>query len=228
MTDKTPETKGAGPAKPPAKPPGNPSNKPKSAPATGSNAGPPAQPRKPVVKTEPVKRPGGPHTADATRAKSPVTAGDYARTTSNSPENTAVIPVVRDEAAQKSKSGTTTRQASLKVIHVDPWSVSKVVFALTVAMMIVAVVAVTILWVVLSFAGVWDQINSSVTTVLSDDSSSFDITHYLGFGRIVGLTLILSAINVVITTAVATIGAYLYNLAAQLVGGLDVTLAEED
>jgi hypothetical protein len=47
-------------------------------------------------------------------------------------------------------------------------------------------------------------------------------------GRIVGLTLVISAINVVITTAVATIGAYLYNLAAQLVGGVDVTLAEDD
>lgn len=162
----------------------------------------------------------------------PVTAGEYARTTKGTAAGTAVIPVVTDETPAPSPAQAATasagRRASLKLIRIDPWSVTKVVFALTVAMMIVAVVAVTILWIVLSFAGVWDQINSSVTTVLSDNSSTFDITQYIGFTRIVGLTLVISAINVVISTAVATIGAYLYNLAAQLLGGVDVTLAEED
>ncbi|MGZ5367042.1 DUF3566 domain-containing protein [Aeromicrobium sp.] len=171
--------------------------------------------------------------AGVTPVPRPMTAGEYARTTNPSPSTTSVISPVRDEpraasgaaAAAEAASG---RQASLKLVRVDPWSVTKVTFALTVALMIVAVVAMFILWIVLSFAGVWDQINSSVTSVLSDDSNTFDITDYLGLGRIVGLTLVISAINVVITTAVATIGAYLYNLAAQLVGGVDVTLAEED
>lgn len=176
----------------------------------------------------------GAGTADGvTPVSRPMTAGEYARTTNSSPSTTSVIPPVRDE--QRASSGAAAaaaaasgRQASLKLVRVDPWSVTKVTFALTVALMIVAVVAMFILWIVLSFAGVWDQINSSVTSVLSDDSNTFDITDYLGLGRIVGLTLVISAINVVITTAVATIGAYLYNLAAQLVGGVDVTLAEDD
>lgn len=182
---------------------------------------------KPVVKSTP-----GPATVDGVAAVSrPITAGEYARTTKGSAATTAVIPAVKDDQRQGSPAAATAapgRQASLKLVRVDPWSVTKVTFALTVALMIVAVVAVTILWIVLSFAGVWDQINSSVTSVLSDNSNSFDITRYLGFGRIVGLTLVVSAINVVITTAVATIGAYLYNLAAQLLGGVDITLAEED
>jgi hypothetical protein len=175
-----------------------------------------------------------PGTADGVTAVSrPVTAGEYARTNEPSASATAVIPAVRDDAPKSSGAAAAAaaasgRQASLKLVRVDPWSVTKVVFALTVALMIVAVVAITILWIVLSFAGVWDQINSSVTTVLSDESNSFDITEYLGFGRIVGLTLVISAINVVITTAVATIGAYLYNLAAQLLGGFDITLAEDN
>lgn len=186
------------------------------------------RPHTPVVKTGPGSKP----VAGVTPVARPVTAGEYARTTGSSPSSTAVIPVIKDDQPQSSPAqaavASAGRQASLRLVRVDPWSVTKVVFALTVALMIVAVVAVTILWIVLSFAGVWDQINSSVTTVLSDDSSSFDITQYLGFTRIVGLTLVISAINVVITTAVATIGAYLYNLAAQLLGGVDVTLAEED
>ncbi len=182
---------------------------------------PAGRPHKPVV-AQTGRKPESPSAAR------PLTAGEYARTTKPSPSTTSVIPVVKDDASPASASASSGRQASLSLVRVDPWSVTKVTFTLTVALMIVAVVAVMILWIVLSFAGVWDQINSSVTTVLSDDTSSFDITEYLGFGRIVGLTLVLSAINVVIVTAVATIGAYLYNLAAQLLGGVDVTLAEED
>ncbi len=152
-----------------------------------------------------------------------------------------MIPAVKDKVGNdreqlKTKSGATltpspepesTRRASLRLTHIEPWSVTRLAFAISVAMMIVAVVAVSIFWVVMEATGVWDQINGSVTSVLSDDSSSFNITDYLGFGRMVGLTLVLSAINVILTTALATIGAHLYNLAAQLLGGVDVTFAEE-
>jgi len=176
----------------------------------------------------------------------PMTAADYARTTKPSPSTTAVIPAVkakigndRDRDSAKTKSGATLtpsqdsgskkeRRASLRLTHVEPWSVTRLAFAISVAMMIVAVVAVSIFWVVMEATGVWDQINGSVTSVLSDDSTSFNITDYLGFGRMVGLTLVLSAINVILTTALATIGAHLYNLAAQLLGGVEVTFAEEN
>ncbi|KRC66987.1 hypothetical protein ASE12_11730 [Aeromicrobium sp. Root236] len=172
-----------------------------------------------------------------------MTAADYARTTKPSPATTAVIPAVKDTVDQPVDGQATTksgasfeeseskskkeRRASLRLTHIEPWSVTRMAFAISVAMMIVAVVAVSIFWVVMEATGVWDQINGSVTSVLSDDSTSFNITDYLGFGRMVGLTLVLSAINVILTTALATIGAHLYNLAAQLLGGVEVTFAEE-
>lgn len=172
-----------------------------------------------------------------------LTAADYARTTKQSPSTTAVIPAIKDpvddapdRGPKKSPAATTFsqatdpgsgRRASLRLTRVEPWSVTRLAFAISVAMMIVGVVAVTIFWVVLEATGVWDQINDSVTSVLSDDSSSFNITDYLGFGRLVGLTLVLSAINVILMTALATIAAHLYNLAAQLIGGVEVTFAEE-
>nr|WP_255670312.1 DUF3566 domain-containing protein [Aeromicrobium wangtongii] len=115
----------------------------------------------------------------------------------------------------------------MRLTHIEPWSVTRLAFAISVAMMIVAVVAVTIFWIVLEVAGVWDQINDSFTTVLSDDSASFNVTDYFGLGRVVGLTLVLSAVNVVLMTALATIGAHLYNLAAQLMGGVELTFAED-
>lgn len=165
----------------------------------------------------------------------PLTAADYEHTTKGSPESTAVIPAVKDrpddtprtsrpDAAVAPGSG---RRASLRLTHVEPWSVTRLAFAISVAMMIVAVVAVAIFWFVLDFVGVWDQINDSFTTVLSDDSTAFNVTDYFGIGRVLGLTLVLSAVNVVLMTALATIGAHLYNLAAQLMGGVEVTLAED-
>lgn len=162
----------------------------------------------------------------------PLTAADYARTTTPSPATTSVIPAVKEEPmateATPAPSVASTRQASLRLNHIEPWSVARIAFAVSVAMMIVGVVAMTIFWVVLNVAGVWDQVNEAVTSVLSDDSSSFDITDYLGFGRLIGLTLVLSAINVVLMTALATIGAHLYNLAAQVLGGVEVTFSEEN
>ncbi len=172
----------------------------------------------------------------------PLTASDYARTTSSSASSTAVMPAVKERpeeprtterapaASSSPKSGVAAggRAASLRISHVEPWSVTRMAFAISVALMIVAVVAVAIFWLVLEALGIWDQIDGSVTTVLSDDSTSFSITDYLGFGRLVGLALVLSALNVLITTVLATIAAHLYNLAAQLLGGFQVTFTSQD
>ena len=180
-----------------------------------------------------------PGQSDGSEVGRPLTAADYARTTGGSASVTAVIPAVKDSKESRKPSFKpqitvepavhpgSGRRASLRLVRVEPWSVTRLAFAISVALMIVGVVAVTIFWVVLDISGVWDQINGSVTSVLSDDSSGFDITDYLGFGRLVGLTLVLSAINVILSTALATIGAHLYNRAAQLLGGVEVTFSEQ-
>lgn len=201
-----------------------------------------AQPKKAPGKDGPPQ--GKPHLVDpidAARSAAPPSATDYNRTTSDSPATTAVIPAVKGDASKSAGSSAPSarperpptpsaqpsRRASLRLVRVEPWSVTRLAFVVSVAMMIVSVVAVSIFWLVLSMTGVWDQINDSVTSVLSDDGGTFDIKDYLGFGRLFGLTLVLSAINVVLMTALATIGAHLYNLAAQLLGGLEVTFSED-
>jgi hypothetical protein len=216
---------------------------------------PKGQPVKKAAQPKKATNPGGPpkgkpHVVDpveAARAAAPSTT-DNRRATTGSPATTAVIPAVKGAppsakpAARSAKPAARSakparppaspapqagRRASLRLVHVEPWSVTRLAFVVSVAMMIVAVVAVSIFWIVLNVTGVWGQINDSVTSVLSDDSGSFDIKDYLGFGRLFGLTLVLSAINVVLMTALATIGAHLYNLAAQLLGGLEVTFSDD-
>lgn len=200
----------------------------------------PVQPRKANAGGPPPK--GKPHVVDpidTTRADTPPSAADRSRTTKGSPATTAVIPSVKEQPRSAKPSTPSAkpqskppaaqpgRRASLRLVHIEPWSVTRLAFVVSVAMMIVAVVAVSIFWIVLSVTGVWGQINDSVTSVLSDDGGTFDIKDYLGFGRLFGLTLVLSAINVVLMTALATIGAHLYNLAAQLLGGLEVTFSDD-
>jgi len=172
---------------------------------------------------------GKPHNVD------PLETAEGGRGTAS----TATMPAVEDPPKKRTSSASRSRpaaaptssqvgrRASLRLVHIEPWSVTRLAFVVSVAMMIVAVVAVSIFWIVLSVTGVWSQINESVTSVLSDDGGSFDITDFLGFGRIFGLTLVLSAINVILMTALATIGAHLYNLAAQLLGGLEVTFSDD-
>ncbi|TXL57542.1 DUF3566 domain-containing protein [Aeromicrobium terrae] len=154
------------------------------------------------------------------------------RTTAGA-DTTAIIPPVKDDRAAPSPAVSSAaapasaRRARLRLAHIEPWSVTRLAFVVSVAMMIVAVVAVSLFWLVLDMTGVWGQVNDSVTSVLSDSENSFDITDYLGFGRLFGLTLLLSAINVVVMTVLATVAAHLYNLAAQLLGGIEVTFRED-
>ena len=122
-----------------------------------------------------------------------------------------------------------TRRARLRLVHLDPWSVMKTAFLLSIAFGIVSVVSVGLVWSVLGAAGVWDSINSTVTDVLGSESSTpFDIEDYVGTSRVLGFTMIVAVVDVILITAIATLGAFLYNLAAALLGGVEVTLAEDD
>lgn len=122
----------------------------------------------------------------------------------------------------------TVRRAKLRLVQIEPWSVMKAAFLLSVAIGIVTVVAVGIVWGVLGAAGLWDSVNSIVRdSVGSTSGTPFEIQKYLGTSRILGFTMIVAVADVVLITAIATLGAFLYNLAATLVGGIEVTFAED-
>jgi hypothetical protein len=126
------------------------------------------------------------------------------------------------------KGGGKVRKARLRVSHLDPWSVMKTAFLLSVALGIVTVVAVAVIWSLLGAAGIWEAINSAVGDVVAEDGqSTFAIEDYLGTSRVLGFTMLVAVVDVVLVTVVATLGAFLYNLAAALLGGIEVTLSED-
>jgi hypothetical protein len=143
-------------------------------------------------------------------------------------------PAQPTKATRASTQGATgggprrSRRAQLRLVQVDAWSVMKTSFLLSIALGIVLVVAVAIIMGVLGAAGVWDSINSIVKQAVGGEGGQqFDIEQYVGTSRIVGFTMIVAVIDVILITAIATLGAFLYNLAAALLGGIEVTLAED-
>lgn len=138
-------------------------------------------------------------------------------------------PGTASAPGQPSAERGSTRTARLRLTRLDPWSVMKTSFLLSIAFGIVTVVAVAIVWGVLGAAGVWESVNTSVQQIVGGDTgSSFDVEDYLGADRVLGFTMLVAVVDVVLITAIATLTAFLYNLAAALLGGLEVTLAEDD
>ncbi len=135
----------------------------------------------------------------------------------------------RPETAPLKREGVKQpRRARLRLSRVDPWSVMKTAFLLSIAFAVVTVVSVLIVWSVLGAAGVWDSINASVQNVVGgQDSANFDVTNYVGTSRVLGFTMLVAVIDVVLITAVATLAAFLYNMSAALLGGVEVTLSED-
>jgi Transmembrane domain of unknown function (DUF3566) len=127
-------------------------------------------------------------------------------------------------AGQPSTGG--ARSVRLTVAGLDPWSVLKLSFLMSVAIGIAMVVSSVVLWSVLDGMGVFDQINK-VLLEITGSEGKFDVYRYVGLGRVVSLSTVLGVVNVVLMTALSTLGAFLYNLGSGLVGGLHVTLTDD-
>ncbi|MFB7125240.1 hypothetical protein DR950_25070 [Kitasatospora xanthocidica] len=122
-----------------------------------------------------------------------------------------------------------TRKARLRVTKVDPWSVMKVSFLLSLAVGIIIIVAAAVLWMTLDSLGVFDSLTKTLKDVTGSDSSGgLNLMDYVGFGKVMTFTTLIAVVDVVLLTALSTLSAFIYNAAAGFTGGVELTLAEED
>ncbi|MER7558868.1 DUF3566 domain-containing protein [Nocardioides sp. NPDC126508] len=154
-------------------------------------------------------------------------ASEFKRTTSAAASAVASTARTSGPAgAERAAASGSARRARLSLSRIDPWSVMKMAFLLSIALSVVMIVAVFVIWSVLGAAGVWDSINQAVQDVVGDSSAGWNVQDYLGLARVMGFTMVVSVVNIVLMTAVATLAAFLYNMAAALLGGVEVELTE--
>ena len=147
--------------------------------------------------------------------------------TSSNPSTRPAGGAARPAGAQTAAAAARARRVKLTVSRVDPWSAMKMSFLISVALGIAGVVMVAVLWMILSGMGVFTEVNRMVGTILNDSENPFDIMDFLGFGRVLSLSIVIGVIDVILLTALSTLGAFLYNICSALVGGLQLTLTDD-
>ncbi|MFJ8627568.1 DUF3566 domain-containing protein [Kitasatospora sp. NPDC093550] len=168
-----------------------------------------------------------------TYAKGQPTPARGTRTSGNTPAGGTPVPgAARRPAAAPAAAGPglgRTRKARLRVTKVDPWSVMKVSFLLSLAVGIIIIVASAVLWMTLDSLGVFDSLSKTLKDVTGSDSSGgVNLMDYVGFGKVMTFTTLIAVVDVVLLTALSTLSAFIYNAAAGFTGGVELTLAEED
>jgi hypothetical protein len=139
--------------------------------------------------------------------------------------DTSTAPLRSGSRVQVSRRPRGPVRASMQIRRIDPWSTLKVSLVLSVALFFVWMVAVAFLYLVLGGMGVWSKLNSNVGDLLNNTSGSVEL---VSSGTIFGSALLVGLVNIVLLTAMATIGAFVYNLTTDLIGGVEVTLADRD
>jgi len=160
-----------------------------------------------------------PAKAKTAPAASPATAKD-----SPAPRPAAEKPAPRTTGTA-GLAGAGPRRVRLAVSRVDPWSVMKLSFLISVAIGIMIVVATAVVWLTLDGLEVFARLDSLITEILAD--SSFDLMDYVPFDRVISVATLVAVVDVFLIPALSTLGAFLYNITAALVGGVHVTMTDE-
>jgi hypothetical protein len=136
----------------------------------------------------------------------------------------------RGQTPVKSRpAGSQVRKANLVISRVEPWSVMKFSFLISLVLWIVMFVAVALLYYALSSLGVFAALQRTLASVTSSQTSAgVDLTKWTSAPRVLGYTMLLGAVDVVLITAISTVGAVVYNLVTHLGGGVEVTLKETE
>ena len=151
-----------------------------------------------------------------------------APTASVPPVGTGYVPGGQQDAAagqpprvSRPARGRGPRRARLQLRHINPWSVLKFSAVLAIALFFVWMIMIGVLFGILDAAGIIGKINDAVITI-NGPGSKPPVTSTIVFGG----AAIVGVVDMVLFIALSTIGSIVYNLCADLVGGVEVTLSE--
>ncbi|MEH0111279.1 DUF3566 domain-containing protein [Tersicoccus sp. MR15.9] len=170
-------------------------------------------------------RTAAPATSSRTQSPRPATSANrpaQGSATGRDPRDSGARPAPKlVRPPQKTK----VRRARLLVSKIDPWSVLKMAFLLSVALGTITVVASIVLWTVLDLTGIFTRINQMLGEV--GGSNSFDLRTYASLGQVASFATVVAVTNIFLLTALSVLAAVLYNITSTLVGGIGVTLTDD-
>ncbi|MCO4255890.1 DUF3566 domain-containing protein [Pseudarthrobacter cellobiosi] len=204
-----------------------PGGTPPPAPAPRVNAPVRPQQRPPAPTGAPGQRPAVPGQRPAQDRVPAGQTGQRAGQGRPAAAQTSQRPVQGQPGLVKPAPKAKVRRARLLVSKVDPWSVLKMAFLLSVALGIVTVVAAIVLWTVLDLTGIFDQVDSLLGTLAGSEGGGFELKKVASLGQVASFATIIAVVNVVLLTALSMLSAVLYNISATLVGGIGVTLTDD-
>ena len=141
----------------------------------------------------------------------------------------AVVTAPVPKAQPKVSKASQARRANLVIARLEPWSVMKFSFLMSLVAWVVLFVAVAVLYYALSGLGVFATIQRTLSSVTSSQSSAgVNVAAWTSASRVLGYTMLAGAVDIVLITALSTVGAMIYNLVTHLGGGIEVTLKETD
>lgn len=130
-----------------------------------------------------------------------------------------------DQHAPTSNQVDAPRRVDLAIARIDAWTVMKVSFLLSVAFGIAIVIATIVLWFMLDAMHVFSTLESFLQEIGAGKFT--ELLEYVRLPRTIAYATIVGVINVILMTAISTLGAMLYNVVASLVGGIKVFLMDE-
>jgi hypothetical protein len=191
---------------------------------SGGSSAPAAEAEPAPVRNEPV-------VTEAYASELPDLSGGPARSPQRKPVPERTEPPVRTATPGRVQPAGRTQagpvRAAMQIRRIDPWSALKVSLVLSVTLFFVWMIAVAFLYLVLGGMGVWAKLNSNVGDLLTSASGQSG-GELVSSGTIFGGAALIGLVNIVLLTAMATVGVFIYNLTTDLVGGIEVTLADRD
>ncbi|HEX6955586.1 MULTISPECIES: DUF3566 domain-containing protein [unclassified Agromyces] len=124
---------------------------------------------------------------------------------------------VADKLAKKTNRKPPGKQVRLRLVYIDFWSAVKLSFLVAVCLAVVNIVASFLVFTVLSSTGIFEQVNSLVQDVAG---AGTDLRTFFSLGNVMGFAVIVSLLNLVVTTALGAVIAVLYNLSVKITGGI--------
>jgi hypothetical protein len=122
--------------------------------------------------------------------------------------------------ATSPKSG--PRRSRCEVRRIDLWAVLKISLCFYLAAVALVIISGVVLWLIADAAGAIGNVESFMGKILSSKN------YHLVSSRILEGTILIGLVLAALMTIITVVGAALYNLFSELVGGFEITLVETD